>query len=173
MSETLGFKEIAARIIENPALVIERWESMIGEEAWSHLERDERIDALPGVVIRLVEVSLKEPYDPAEYRTDVHAAAVHGEHRREQGVDEDLIYREYHYLRQAFWDFLGKVCGSRREMTEAIQRIDSSITLATMASLYGFHQQEMESEDAYRRKIESLADDSPLTPGHGDSLEMP
>ena len=173
MSESPGFEAIAGRIIENPALVIDRWEEMIGEEPWSHLERDERIDALPRVVIRLVEVTLKEPYDPAEYRTDVHAAAVHGEHRREQGVDEDLIYREYHYLRQAFWEYFEEVSGSRREMTEAIQRIDSAITLATMASLYGFHQQEMENEDAYRRKIESLADDSPLTPDHGGSLETP
>lgn len=141
------------------------WEKLVREEPWYSLPRDHRVDGLPEVVVGLVEASLCSPADYESHRQKIEAAAAHGMSRREQGVPEHLILTEYHLLRWAIWRYLHATFGATDRVAEAIMRIDTAITLATNASMWGYFRPEVEAQGKWEQTIERLAADSPFLRG--------
>lgn len=142
--------------------VLAEWDSMVGEEPWFSLSRDHRIDSLPDVVLGLVEASLCDPPSEDAHRQKVAAAAEHGSHRRQQGIPEHLILTEYHLLRNAIWRYITAKFGPSDRSTEAIMRIDTAISIATNASMWGYHRREIEELGRWDEGMERLASRSPF-----------
>jgi hypothetical protein len=146
---------------EIPA-VLSEWDRLIREEPWFSLPPDHWIDRLPDVVVGLVEASLCDPPSIEAHRKEVSAAASHGWHRRQQELPEHLILTEYHLLRQAIWRYIIERFGPSDRSTEAILRIDTVISIATNASMWGYHREEIEGLGRWEEGIERLCSSSPF-----------
>ena len=155
-------KAICEDIKNHVSEVLVEWEQRVREEPWYSLPAEHRIDNLPDVIIGLVEASLCNPADVESHRRKVVEAAEHGTHRREQDIPEHLIFTEYHLLRQALWYYLERKFGSSDRVTQAIMCIDTAITLATNASMWGYHRQEIEAMGKWEEGIERMISSSPL-----------
>lgn len=155
-------KTICEDIKSHVSDVLAEWETLVREEPWFSLPADHRIDSLPDVVVGLVEASLCSPQDRESHRQKVEAAAEHGGHRREQGIPEHLILTEYHLLRRAIWRYLLRRFGQSDRTTEAIMRIDTAISLASNASMWGYHRPEIEAMGKWEEGMERILSTSPL-----------
>jgi hypothetical protein len=155
-------KHICEDIKSHVADVLDEWVNLVREEPWYSLPPDHRIDSLPDVIVGLVEASLCNPADIEAHRQKVAAAAVHGTHRREQSIPEHLILTEYHLLRQALWRYLTRRFGSSDHTTAAIMRIDVAISLASNASMWGYHREDIEGMGKWESGLERIIATSPL-----------
>jgi hypothetical protein len=142
--------------------VLAEWEQLVRKQPWYSLPPEHRIDNLPDVVVGLVEASLCEPRNLERHRQQVEAAVGHGFHRRTQGIPESLILTEFHLLRQAIWNYLVRKFGPAEGVVTAIMRIDCAITLATNASMWGYHRPEITALGKWDAGIERLSSSSPL-----------
>lgn len=142
--------------------VVAEWESAVRQEPWFSLPQNHRIDNLPGVVVGLVEASLCDPGDEAQHRRQIQAAVEHGETRRAQGIPDHLILTEFHLLRQALWRYMLRELDERPAVTQAILRIDTSISVASNASMWGYHRAEIEGLGKWEAGMERLVTESPL-----------
>lgn len=96
-----------------------------------------------------------------EGREKVWAAVEHGVTRRKDGYDEPLLIAEYHLLRRALWDYVRRNTRPG-EALEVITRIDTAISLATMASIRGYHRPELEARGNWSDALRKLIEESPL-----------
>jgi hypothetical protein len=114
------------------------------------------------VVVGLVQASLCEPQDEESHRVKVMAAADHGVHRREQGIPEHTMLIEYQLLRRAIWYYLVNKHGSGQAIVDAIMRIDTAITVATNASMWGYNREEIEALGKWDEGMRKIVGHSPL-----------
>jgi len=155
-------KTICDDIKNHVSEVLVEWERLVREEPWYSLPAEHRIDSLPDVIVGLVEATLCNPQDEDAHRQHVAAASEHGEHRRRQGIPEHLILTEYHLLRRAIWQYLIDKHGSGQEIVDAIMRIDTTISVATNASMWGYHREEITAMGKWDAAMERLVLQSPL-----------
>lgn len=160
-------RELCEDIKSNLEEILHEWDSLVREESWHSLPSTDVIDHLPEVTVALIDAGLCRPHDENAHRQKLLSAAAHGEHRREQGMPEHLMLTEYHLLRQAIWRYLTRRFGTSKETTTAIMRIDSVITLATSASLWGYNRPRIEELGKWEEGIERMLATSPLL--HGSS----
>lgn len=143
-----------------PEVLVE-WERLVREQPWYSLPADHRTNHLPEVIVGIVDAALCNPAALETHQRKAQAAAEHGFHRRQQDIPESLILTEYHLLRQAIWKYLLTTHGSSDRTVEAIMRIDSAITLATNASMWGYHRPEIEAlgkwDEGMKRIVHSSA----------------
>lgn len=144
-----------------PEIMVE-WSALTTEEPWFSLPPDERVDSLPRVVLAMVRASLCSPSDSATLREHVWAAAEHGATRREQAFPQELVFTEYYLLREAIWRYLQKVAPVS-EATSAILRLDHAITLATRASIQGYHRRELTRMGRWPAAIDAIAAEAVAT----------
>jgi hypothetical protein len=142
--------------------VVAEWERLAREQPWYTLPTEHRIDSVPEVVLGLVDASLCNPTDGQAHQQHIRSAADHGHHRRNQGISEQLLFTEYHLLRQAIWYYLVRRFGHTDAVIEAIMRIDTAITVATNASLWGYHRDEIEALGKWQEGMDRLVRASPL-----------
>lgn len=142
--------------------VIAEWHHLVVEQPWFLLPPEDRIDALPNVVVGLVEAALCDPHNREAHRKNVDAAAQHGGDRRNQCLPEHLILTEYHLLRLAIWRYLTRKFGASSRTAEAIMQIDIAITVATNASMWGYHRAEIEAIGKWEEGMERIVSSSPL-----------
>jgi hypothetical protein len=156
-------RAICEDIKQHVSEVLVEWERLVREHPWYSLPAEHRIDSLPDVVVGMVQASLCEPQDTEAHAQNVGAAVEHGSHRREQGIPETLLLTEYHLLRLAIWRYLSRKFPPSDRVTGAMLRIDSAITVATNASMWGYHRPEIEAlgkwEEGVRRMIGSSHED--------------
>lgn len=155
-------EEVCRSIHQDIDEIIDRWVRAAEEEPWFTTPKEEMIDELPAVVRRLADVALLRPGDEAFHREKVRAAARHGDERREQGIPTEAIFREYHFLRVALWRYLDDRVQDDHTRLEAITRIDMAISVASRASLYGYHRPELEERGDWPERIEQLSTESNL-----------
>jgi hypothetical protein len=155
-------KEICEDIKSHVSEVLIEWEERVREQPWYSLPPEHRVDELPDVIIGLVEASLCNPTDESAHRAKVSAASEHGANRRAHGIPEHLILTEYHLLRQAIWYYLTRKFGYSERTATAITRIDTAITLATNASMWGYHRQEIQAMGKWDEGIERMIASSPF-----------
>jgi hypothetical protein len=152
---------ICTHLKAHVAEIIAEWEHLVREQPWFMLPPDHRVNDLPHVVIGLVESALCSPTDERSHRQSVDAACRHGTSRRQQEVPEHLMFTEYHLLRQAIWHHLSRTFPPA-ETADAILRIDGAITLATNASMWGYHRPEIEAQGKWEEGIERIVETSPF-----------
>jgi hypothetical protein len=142
--------------------VLVEWEALVREEPWYSLPPDHRIDSLPDVIIGLVNASLCSPGDRELHRSKVEAACTHGMHRREQMIPDHMMLTEYHLLRRAIWNYLVRKHGASHEVVDSIMRLDTAISVATNASMWGYHREEIEALGKWDEGMRRIVEGSPL-----------
>ena len=92
------------------------------------------------------------------------AAAEHGRQSKRSGDgSEALILTEYHLVRTVIWRHLQRRYGDDASLAvAAISRLDTAITLATQASLLGFHYEILEARGEWPGRLERPAAESPV-----------
>lgn len=140
--------------------ILEHWQELSAALPWTEDLGKDAVDHLPEVVVGLVEAALCDPLDEEAHRQKVYAAAKHGADRRAQGWNERQLLQEYHILRQAIWGFLKE--SHWPDAIDVIFRIDTASTLATMASLRGFHRDLLEKQGRWPGAVEEIVRDSPF-----------
>jgi hypothetical protein len=155
-------REICEDLKAHSIEVLAEWERLVREEPWYSLPAEHRIDSLPEVVVGLVEASLCRPQDWDACRQKILAAAAHGQNRRERGIPEWMMFTEYHLLRRAIWTYLVSRWGASDKIVDAIMRIDTAITGATNASMWGYYRVEVEALGKWEEGMDRLIASSPL-----------
>lgn len=155
-------REICDDLKAHTAELMTTWERLVREEPWYSLPAEHRVNSLPEVVVGLVEASLCRPHEWDACRQKILAAAAHGQNRREQGIPEWMMFTEYHLLRRAIWTHLVDRWGPSDRIVDAIMRIDTAITSATNASMWGYYRTEVEALGKWEEGMERLIASSPL-----------
>lgn len=133
MGELLAIYETVRQHTDD---IIRRWAQHIDEAPWLGLPAEAKIDHVPELLEATIDVLVGRP--GARERV-IRIGIRHGRHRRENGFDDGLLYREHYLLRSAVWDVIRELPASPNERFAAIARFDVVLTHTTTASLYGFH----------------------------------
>lgn len=151
-------EQIRRDVHEHIAEVMVEWQEITREEPWLSLPAEHRTDSLPVVVLALVDVALSAAPGRKEDEALVTAAVKHGHDREAQGFTQPLLFAEYHLLRTALWRYLRT---RHAHAPGAMIGIDAAITVATSASLLGFHRDELEATGRWPRVVHALIDETP------------
>lgn len=142
--------------------ILQRW-SRIGEaEPWQRLPPEVDLDHLPELIRRLAAAALGTEFDRDLCETVVAASAEHGSHRALEGLEEALVYREYHLLRRALWEKLTVEHGENATTYYAGMRLDALISLALAAGLHGWNRPTLEANGRWPEALTDLLDNWPL-----------
>ena len=160
------------------AEVIRLWEEASARQPWLLLPEHDRIDHLPEVLERVADAVLCEQPTREGLLALARAATKHGQDRVRQGLPDILVLNEYHLLRDAIWAFFrqladwrdtGDRSGTRSEgpsetvrpatTAEAILRVDTALTVATRASLLGYHCEHLRAMGRWEGAIERLVEE--------------
>lgn len=157
-----SFPEITESITGNLAEVLEEWGAAKRVEPWVTIPEQPSLNNLPELVRYVAQVALVRPFNAEMRRNKVQAAASHGEHRRGEGWTEAQVFQEYTLLRRAIWQFIQRRHGPDDRSFQAIGQIDSALTLATVASLRGFHRDIFTQRGDWPGALERLVHEWPL-----------
>ena len=146
-----------------PEILVE-WREITREEPWLSLPEEHRLNSLPDVLSALLDAALCTPEEMAAQERHVIAAAEHGRARREQGFRDALLFTEYYLLREAVWRYLRRLSTDSEKVRQAIFRIDTAVTVATSASLFGYHRDEIERRGEWPEVLQRLITASPVVP---------
>lgn len=137
--------------------VLAEWERLCSAAPWDALPENHRLDALPGVLAAAIEAASKT--NARNCRTAVVDAAIkHGQDRRAQGFELQVLFTEFYFLREAIWRTLRKITDAPGAY-ETVLPIDHALTVATRATVAGFHRQEFEQQGRWAEKVDALADE--------------
>jgi hypothetical protein len=148
--------------------IVRRWRTIGSNEPWHALPDDLDFDHLPDLIRALAGAALCTDFDRGMCRKVVSVSADHGRHRGSEGLDEALLYREYHLLRRALWLQMKENHGETSTVYYATMRVDALISLANAASLHGLNQDSLEDQGRWPRALDHLLDEWPL-PGRPGS----
>ena len=127
--------------------VLARWDRILEREPWwstDHVDEDH----LETLIRATAEAALAPHPGEAACRTFIATAMAHGRDRRNEGHRDALVHHEFLLLRRALRDELKEQLGASRETHAASTRLDSALGHAEIASLYGYHEDELPSEAA-------------------------
>ncbi len=145
------------------------WERLCCDAPWDALPENHRVDALPGVLAAAIDAASKS--SERSCRTAVVDAAIkHGQDRRAQGFELQVLFTEFYFLREAIWRTLRKITDAASAY-DAVLPIDHALTVATRATVAGYHRQEFEEQGRWADKVDALTDEmgaghAPYPAGH-------
>lgn len=142
--------------------IVDRWRTIGQSEPWHALPDRLDFDHLPALIRALAGAALCTEFDRGLCRQLVETSATHGEHRAEQGLEESLLYREYHLLRRALWEQMKSKHGENATVYYATMRLDTLTSLATAAALQGLNRSRLERNDSWPDVLDQLLDEWPL-----------
>ena len=142
--------------------ILDRWDRIARNESWHRLPQDLDHDHMPELIRALAGAALGTEFDRSLCKRVVELAARHGYHRAREGLDEALIYREYHLLRRALWERLKAEHGENATVYYAAMRIDTLISLSTSASVHGWNRDALSAAGRWPDALEELLHGWPL-----------
>ena len=155
-------REIGDLLKADARAVVGLWQSFVSESLLADLPPAADIDHLPDVIVGLADAALNHPNDFEAHRRNVALAAMHGEHRRQRGYADSVIFTEYHLLHHAIWAYLKNSAIDPRTTAAAILRLDAELALDTAASLCGFHREQLTRDGRWPECLDRIAEESPL-----------
>lgn len=147
---------------EVAADIVARWDEIAEGEPWHALPDDLDHDHLPQLIRSLAGAALCTEFDRELCRKMVRDSAEHGWHRGQAGLDDALLYREYHLLRRALWQRMKEEHGETSTVYYATMRIDALVSLANSAALYGLNRTALEEEGRWPEVLDELLEEWPL-----------
>lgn len=139
--------------------VIDQWGKLGSAQPWLSLPAQVTHDHLADLLKALAQAALCTLNDPAARRRLVDRAGQHGIDRHVEGFSEELLYREYHLLRTFLWEWIRQQWGHRDDAHRAILLLDAAITLATSASLRGYHRPTLEARGEWPAAMDELVNE--------------
>ena len=137
-----------------------KWHELAEDDPWlGTIPTEERWDSLPDALAGLFNSTLCRADSRDPHREHVTGAVKHGADRRRQGSPPDVIFREYAMLREAIWRHVRGLSGTRGEI-DAVLLIDGAISLATRASIVGYHQEDFVATGRWDDMVSHLIDES-------------
>lgn len=127
-----------ARVADLVAVIVHRLDAVTNREPWTRLSREERINHLPPLLGALLTSALVAGDQRGAGAELVENATIHGQHRRQQRFDEEILLDEYYLLRDHAYRVL-RAHHTPDEIIEITLRLDPAITIASVASLRGYH----------------------------------
>ncbi|MBA2571836.1 MAG: hypothetical protein H0V06_02235 [Gemmatimonadetes bacterium] len=159
----MSLQPVAESIKAHLPEILEEWQSAAECDPWIALPRESRVNDLENVARGLVDVALSEGPSAEMRLKEVRWAAGHGKHRLEMGLPDHIIFAEYRILRQALWNFVTANFPAATAH-QATFRLDACSTLATLASLRGYHYADFEHRGEWPQVVDRLADKWPSWP---------
>jgi hypothetical protein len=140
--------------------IVNEWNRLAqNQPRLSDLPMAYRWDSLPRAVSGLLGATLCAPRDRAMQRELVEAALAHGQHRRTSDIPPDMVFTEYALLHDAVWRHIQRVEEPKQQL-EAILKVDIGISLATRASLTGYHHTELKANGAWADVVNHLVEEA-------------
>jgi hypothetical protein len=142
--------------------VVASWVALSDRPPWDRLTTADRIDHLAPLLESLFRAVYEET-DHRTYRAEmIRDAATHGEERRAQGYDEEIILEEYYLIRDLLWTEL-RARLAPGDAAPIIIRVDAALSLASAACLRGMHREALEAAGQWPRALDVLVERDPLT----------
>ena len=141
-------------LAEVPEIMVS-WDRQTQELPWSAIAETERQNNLVSVITRVIDCALSDATRDLRVEAMVAAACAHGESRRAQSLPVESLFREYDLLRSATWGQLSVIVGSPTSYS-AIFVIDGLLSVATRATVLGYHRQEMMANGLWANHLEEL-----------------
>ncbi len=135
--------------------LIEAWRIGLGPDAAILRRSDACTEPMAHVVDALLADLARHSREPMIAPESVFAAAVHGTSRRTQGINLDLVLREFDVLRQATSTVLRRLLPTHAH-PELIGHLDFVITTASLASLRGYHRDEFDALGQWPSTLDDL-----------------
>jgi hypothetical protein len=142
--------------------IVDRWLEIIEAEPWQRLPEGLDFNHLPRLIRDLAGAALCTEFDRGMCATLVRTSAQHGQHRAEEGLGEELIFREYHLLRRALWRQMKADHGENATVYYATMRVDALVSLASSAALHGMNRDALIEQGVWPQVLDDLLDDWPL-----------
>lgn len=139
--------------------IIDHWGKVATDEPWLSLPAAVSHDHLADLLKALANAALCSLHEEASRRWLVERAAQHGVDRHMEGFSEELLYREYHLTRTFLWEWIRDRWGRVGDAHEAILLLDAGITLATSASLRGYHRPNLEARGRWPGALDELIEE--------------
>lgn len=155
--------------------IVERWAALVEARAQHGLPSGPLVGEEPSELTRAVlDAALCAPNDAAAYadalRTVVRLAARHGALSRMRDLDRDALFTEYEVLREAVWRHVRPLAAT--ESAGVIVRVDDTLSIATRASLQGYHRPELEASGRWTSAIEALVQEALAGRRPGDERDQ-
>jgi|GEM_PF-1072628 hypothetical protein len=131
------------------------WDLGTQELPWSAIAEAERQNNLASVITRVIDCAMSDAARDVRVDALIASACSHGESRRAQGLDVPTLFREYDLLRSVTWAHLSIMVGSPTSFS-AIFVIDGLLSIATRATVLGYHRSEMEANGLWATHLEEL-----------------
>lgn len=142
--------------------IVDRWQVIAQSEPWQALTPGLDHNHLPDLIDSLAGAALCTDFDRDLCRKMVRDSAEHGKHRAEEGLDDTLLYREYHLLRRALWQQMKEDHGENATVFYATMRIDALVSLANSAALHGLNWVHLEKDGRWPHVLDELMAEWPL-----------
>lgn len=137
--------------------IMTEWDRAVDELPWSELDKSERQNDLASVITRVIDCAMSGAGREERVTALVDSACRHGEYRRIQGVEMESVFREYDKVRAATWRELNKLVPAPTSF-DAIFVIDGLLSIATRATILGYHRTEMEANGLWETQRQTLRD---------------
>jgi hypothetical protein len=138
---------------------VAEWARIGDGPPWSRLSESERIDFLPPLFEATLRGTICEPVDTSARADAVRAAAIHGADRRRQGFTEQDLLDEHYLMRLALWS-AARDGGSFSLRARAMARADVLLSALMLATLRGYHRDELEAEGRWAAALDDLLAES-------------
>lgn len=139
--------------------ILADWLELPREEPWLAMPAEHRVDSFPEVTGALLDAALGPRGDAAAAEALTVAAAKHGRHRRDQGFAQELLFAEYYLLREALWRTIQSVPPAHAvddASLTAMLHLDGAISVATRASITGYHRDELEAMGKWPAALQNI-----------------
>lgn len=131
------------------------WDRNTEELPWSGLKAGERQNNLVSVITRVIDCAMSSASRTERVNALIQAAANHGQSRRTQGVEVEVLFAEYDKLRVATWQKLRELVPAPTSY-DAIFVIDGLLSIGSRATALGYHRDEMIAGGLWTKQIEEL-----------------
>lgn len=162
------FEKISGSITEHIPEVLQRFNVVTEQDPWIHLPADYRVNCLGEVIEMAATLALRAPGDRTLCTRMLHSAADHGQTRLKQGLPDSILFRELYMVRESLWSYMKEEHAEDSAMVaEAIVRVDTVLSLASKASLRGYHRPTFEERGTWPKVIDELVGEwNPPPPVH-------
>jgi hypothetical protein len=156
-AEVAPYAELYPLLLAQVDEIMADWDRSTQELPWSAIAKAERQNDLASVITRVIDCAMSDAPREARAEALIAAAISHGATRRGQSVGVPALFREYDLLRTATWGQLSLMARSRTSYS-AIFVIDGLLSIATRATVLGYHRAEMEANGLWSTQRQELVD---------------
>ncbi len=154
-AEVAPYAELYPLLLAEVPEIMADWDRDTTALPWSALEESERQNNLASVITRVIDCAMSDASRDLRVDALIAAACSHGECRRTQEMEVASLFREYDLLRAATWGHLSRIIESPTSFS-AIFVIDGLLSVATRATVLGYHRAEMTANGLWTSHREEL-----------------